>query len=276
MSGKAWLVDTHVHLHTCFDVPAFFDAAEVNLRRAAERAKVDAAIIGCLMLTEPLGVDRFDELRGAIGDALGRWTITATQEPTSLMVRRGGGMPLVVVTGRQIVTDEGLEVLALGSGYAFEDGQPIERTIEQVKAAEAVCVLPWGVGKWWGGRGAVVRRLIEGPRQDRFMLADNGNRLMSSPIPALLRLGEAEGMCVLAGSDPLPLLSHQKRVGIYGVVLNAPIGLQTPAADLRRALAELGHSPPRFGWLSRPGDFLVSQAAMQIRRRFRHEVRSTP
>ncbi len=112
----------------------------------------------------------------------GFWELEPNSEPETLAVRCGSTR-LNVIAGRQLVTRERLEVLALGTTAPLRDGEPMEATLAAVRDVGAAAVLPWGVGKWLGARGAVVARVLADPAWRDVFLGDNGNRLELGPDP---------------------------------------------------------------------------------------------
>ena len=70
------------------------------------------------------------------------------------------GQTLYVIAGRQIITRERLEVLALCTAKEFADGEEVETVLDKVRRAGGLPVLPWGAGKWWGTRGRIVTELL--------------------------------------------------------------------------------------------------------------------
>jgi hypothetical protein len=158
------LVDGHVHIYDCFDVAAVFDAAGANFAAAARSFGREQAYEAALCLVESENEHFLDGVRtGRLGRVFrgrhGFWEIEPTSEPETLVVRRGATR-LIVIAGRQLVTRERLEVLALGTAAPLCSGEPIEATLRAVRAAGAATVLPWGVGKWLGARGAIVARIL--------------------------------------------------------------------------------------------------------------------
>jgi len=261
------LIDTHVHVYDSFDADRFLDCAADYLAHESKRRAMAAPVAGTLMLSETSRDHFFERFIQSSPDS--RWSSRPTQEACSSIACREGRAMLILIAGRQIMTQENLEVLALGCPARFEDGQPIESIIHQVLDLDGLCVLPWGVGKWTGKRGRLIKQLIDSNIAKDIFLSDNANRLMASPMPPLLRYGQEREMKVLAGSDPLPMQSHVNRGGTYGVVLDAPITLETPGADIGRAIRKLEHSPVHFGQRSGIDQFVVSQVAMQWRKRFK-------
>jgi hypothetical protein len=172
--------------------------------------------------------------------------------------------------GRQVVTVEDLELLALNCRMEVADrGYRLGELIDRVREAGGTPVVPWGFGKWSGGRGRVVRELLE-TRQD-FLLADNGNRLRGTAEPLLLGEGRRRGMSILAGSDPLPFKAQAGRVGSYGVQATVDLGRDGAAAAFRRMTNPPGQWTT-YGELASLGEFLSSQIKMQLKKRLRIDL----
>lgn len=239
---KEFRIDGHVHVHACYDEEVFLTAAHRNLS-ADER--------GCavIMLAEMAGANVFARWQAGAG----RWTCTPTGEDYSIVL----GDRLLVIAGRQIVTAERVEVLAQFTTRTFADGLPLETTIEEILQSAALPVLPWGVGKWWGGRGRRVREVVE--RYPVF-LGDNAGRPTGWPTPRLFR-----GRLVLPGSDPLRLASQQQMAGSYGFMLPGPFVRERPGEQIRRAL-QAGRRILPVGRRTGVLVFLVQQIGLRARR----------
>ncbi|MEO1236004.1 MAG: hypothetical protein AAFX76_04375 [Planctomycetota bacterium] len=242
-----WYVDTHAHLHARFDVERFFDAAAEHF--AAAGATTLPGGRGVLCLTEVAGAGGFERLRDE--ERAGRWRFEAKGERVLSAVSDDGG-EVVVVAGRQVRCDNGLEVLGIGRGLTeVEDGMDLAASLEAVREGRALVVVPYGVGKWTGRRGGRVRRLIEeGPADVAF--GDNGGRpgWSSGSDTALLRLARERGRTVLVGTDPLPLAAGETRAGSWGVVVEVPGGTDDGDAwvdALVGALRDVGPSGETFG-----------------------------
>lgn len=265
------LVDAHVHFHHCFDRDAFLDAALANFRRGAEELGIGESFLGCLLLTEMTGERALQRLRN--GEA-GRWRFEPTAEPSSLIARRSpDGERLLVIAGRQIRTREGLEILALLSTEEFPDGLPFRDALARVRWSGAVPVLPWGFGKWWFYRGALIEGFLRRPEPQWLFLGDNGGR-PAVGSPRLLREAGRRGVPVLPGSDPLPLPEHADRAGSYGFLVKDGVEESRPAAALRRWLRDLAEQPPTFGGCQSLARFCRDQMALRLRRRPRTPVPS--
>ncbi|RPI64462.1 MAG: hypothetical protein EHM50_00610 [Lysobacterales bacterium] len=262
------LVDGHVHIHDCFSVPRVFDAAAANFATAARALRSRGGYDAVLCLAES---DKEHFLDGLRSRRLGRvwrgrhgyWELEPSSESETFVVRCGSAR-LRVIAGRQLVTRERLEVLALGTAAPLRDGEPMEATLSAVRDAGGAAVLPWGVGKWLGARGAVVARVLADPGWRDVFLGDNGNRLDVGPEPAHFRVARRAGRCVLPGSDPLPLPGEEARVGGYGFAVDVALDPLRPTAAL---LAVLRSGAPfaAFGRRERLVRFVGNQLALRRR-----------
>jgi hypothetical protein len=259
------LVDGHVHFHRCFTWHAFLDGASANFAAARRDLQMPAESAGCLMLTETAGVDSFRALSNDPGLVRANgWTVE-TRDDLSVVLNRGTDI-IVIVAGRQIVTAERLEVLALGCADIIRDGQPIREVLGQVSGRGAVAVIPWGFGKWWGRRGRIVRGLLNAPEVPSFYLGDNGGRARVWRRPRLFVAADRRGTGVLPGSDPLPLPAHVTRAGSYGFVLDDWDDPPQPSQAITRRIRALTKSPAVFGNLSSLGAMLRSQVGLRWHR----------
>jgi hypothetical protein len=261
------LVDSHVHIHGVFDVATMLDHASAHRESVALGQGLSPAVPGVLMLTESQGVEAFVRLAENPGRQLGRWRVHRTGEAISLRLEADNAAPLVMVAGRQVVTVERLELLALGTLETFVDGQPIGSVIEQIHEAEALAVVPWGFGKWMGGRGRIVRGLLNSPEASRLFVGDNGGRWNIGPEPALFAAARARGVPILPGSDPFPFPAQVKRPLGYGFVLAADVTSDTPAAAIKQELQARRAQPEVFGRRTGLASFVRSQLAMQWHKR---------
>jgi hypothetical protein len=169
-----------------------------------------------------------------------------------------------VIAGRQVVTRERLEVLALGTVAPLRDGESIETTLGAVRDAGAAAVLPWGVGKWLGARGAIVARVLADPQWADVFLGDNGNRLTLGPEPPHLTTARRAGRGVLPGSDPLPLPGEETRVGSYGFAVEVALDTLRPAAALL-TLLKSGAAFVTFGRRTALPRFIGRQLALKLK-----------
>jgi hypothetical protein len=193
--------------------------------------------------------------------------VTQLPEPEAVQVLEAGMPRLLVVAGRQVVTDRGVEVLGLLCGERIPDGRNLESTIAMIRETGAVPVLPWGFGKWMFGRGTLVARLLRSSAHPPFV-GDNGGRAALGGRPRLLREAQERGIVNLPGSDPLPLAGHETRAGSCGFLADCSLDA-APVASLRAWLRALRGQPPVFGRPRRLDRFLGDQLRMQVVKRKR-------
>ena len=264
----AALADCHVHIHRCFELDAFLDSALANFRRAAVELGIWPAPHGALLLSETGGEHAFDRLLKLTPKSSDRaWTFRPTSEATSLIACKGDEDRLILVAGRQIATREGLEVLALNSNQEHPDGSDFQGTLDAVLASGCLAVVPWGFGKWWFRRRAILRHVLRTRRDPGLFLGDNAGRLGLGPTPRLFAEARSVGVRVLPGSDPLPFRSQVAKIARYGCLVGGPLELDRPGASLVHALATSESHPRIYGRLERVGTFCLHQALMQARKR---------
>jgi len=265
------LVDAHVHIYDCFDLEAFLDSALENFKAEAARCGQEDAFTAVLLLTETAKENWFQCLAGYAGGesgtgtrSIGNWTFHRTNENCSLYAQSENSQGLFLIAGRQIVTAEDLEVLALMTDRQFEDGRPLEEVIQAVKETSAIPVIPWGFGKWMGPRGVFLRNLLETAKDPGAFLGDNGNRPSFWPRLSHFRLAKTKGIRVLPGTDPLPFSSECRRAGSFGFSVNGSISSGYPARDLKQILMDATARFQAYGHLEHPWRFFRNQLAMQI------------
>jgi hypothetical protein len=266
------LVDAHVHIYASFKLAHFFRSASENFLRNAHTDSFTAF----LFLTETSSESWFRQLMGfaeeeqIVGDAGGAtWTVHRTGEPESLRVTGPGGPVLFIVAGRQIVTRESLEVLALGTAESFADGLALSQVVDRVRSTGALPVIPWGFGKWLGNRGATLTRYIESKTAGDLFLGDNSGRPSLWPEPFHFKLARQKGIRILPGSDPLPMASQAWRPGSYGFSFHASLSADSPWRSVKAAFLDGSFNPRPYGAREKPYRFIRNQILMQLQKRRR-------
>ena len=270
MQSDITILDAHVHIHDCFDVSDFLDHAHDNFRHATEEYRTSERFTAALLLTESSGTNWFGKLRqsAAASDdyTWKNWRVRTNDEPESVTASSRSGQELTIVAGRQIVTAERLEILALGLDTEMLDGQSIDAVMRTVQATEALCVLPWGFGKWTGKRGRLVRDILDRDLGSNFFIGDNSGRLALWPAPAEFRTAASKRIKILPGSDPLPYENQVSSAGRFGLVLDRSVDRSRPFREIRQLLLDEDERPRPYGSLERLLPFLRSQIAMQMRK----------
>jgi hypothetical protein len=270
--GPPFLIDGHVHLHPCFDEERFFTSAAENFASAGLVLGFEDSPCGILMLTESCGENRFADLRRRAGSREeAELTLKATGEERSLLVASPSKRTMLLVAGRQLVTSERLEVLALGCAVELPDGDSLEATLDRVREAEAIPVIPWGFGKWHSSRRQILVEVLKEQSPSGLFLGDNGGRAALIRKSSIFRGAAAMGIRNLPGSDPLPFAREQSRAGSFGVVFDKPLDPFRPATDLLRLLAQTAAPLQVYGTGLGTPRFVRNQVAMQIRKRSRRK-----
>ncbi|MGI9325671.1 MAG: hypothetical protein ACR2PZ_10660 [Pseudomonadales bacterium] len=264
------VLDAHVHFYPQYDEHEFLQSALSNFARLRQMSEIDAdggqtpepeqdPISGILCLTESHRCRWFDGLAGTVG----QWQVGDCGEPYSKRLESPTGERLIVISGRQVITSERLEVLVLGTNRIPDDGEPASRVIDAALADDCLVILPWGFGKWWFQRGRVIAQLIQ-DYGAKIQLGDNSGRATLLPKPRLLRHGQEQGLKILSGSDPLPLPGEVHNVARLGVALDSTVDAQFPFAWLKAQVAR--QQPREIGNREGVARFLKNQLLMQIKK----------
>jgi len=244
----AIFIDAHVHIYPEFDREVFFKAAFTNFLVASKGENLSTDNSFVLALAESRGNDVFVSLyqdaapfetvseQKSDPDAV---KIYKTEESDSLLIRMGEHT-ISLMAGRQIVSKENIEVISLLSLVNHTDREwSLEDLVKIVAENGGIAVIPWGVGKWFGKRGKIVKKCIESSRDFPLFVGDNGNRPSFWPMPSLFRKAEKKNVLLLSGSDPLPLVSHSNRVAGSGtLILDGKISHNHPVESLRKQLMQ--------------------------------------
>ena len=222
-------VDTHVHLYPGRTLAQLLIAARKNL------PETDAPLT--LMLTEGASDHAFTRLLQSPTSEL-EADITILQDGMSLRASTPTCAPVNIIAGRQITTQERLEVLALGTRSEFPDGLPLADAVSRVQDAGALPVIPWALGKWWFQRGTLLTNYLAQPRDGHLALADSAMRPIGFPPSKLFKQAKDLNLPLLAGSDPLPQPGDEKIAASYGINLTLHPDENHLTASILQAIRE--------------------------------------
>lgn len=263
------LVDAHVHVYDCFDIDKLLDAALHNFNHAAKKTGLDDGFSGVLLLSESSRDNWF--LQSSMADSNSHWQIEKTRDKTVLQARLqtdnvDNNNIIYIVAGRQVITAEGLELLALVTDSTFEDGLPVSAVLSAVREQDAIPVLPWAVGKWLGKRGTILSSLLvaEAKAHNELCLGDNGGRPVFWTNPSHFKQARVLNMPVLPGTDPLPFASEAMRVGSFGFSMRGQLSKAQPAMDLKRLLRAKETELLAYGQLENPWRFFINQIRLRM------------
>lgn len=265
------LIDGHVHIYNCYDVPRLLESSFHNFKKGAQDLGLYQDYIGILLLCESNNYDWFEKHAcGGIstaGNGENVWSLQYINDISGALVATSCHRKILILPGRQIRTREGLEVLALITAQKFDDGLPLEKLIDRIHVAGAIPVIPWAVGKWLGRRGRILENFLQRSSefQGVYYLGDNGGRPEFWRNPRHFALAREHNINILPGSDPLPLPWDAARTGSFGFALRKTISLERPASDLYELLRN-GHPEIRyFGCLENTARFMRNQMALRFR-----------
>lgn len=263
----ALLVDAHVHIYPCFDINKLLDAALYNFGRAAKKLGLNHGYTGVLLLAETSRDNWFQ--RASMLDASGRWQIEKTLDKTVLQARQLTDNAekksiIYIMSGRQVITAEGLELLALVTRSTFEDGLSLTSTLSAVRDQDAIPVLPWAVGKWLGKRGKILSVLLKTEAHSDLCLGDNSGRPVFWRNPSHFKQAKTINMRVLPGTDALPFSNETGRVGSFGFMIKGKLSTMQPATDFKQLLRNKTLPITAYGQLEMPLRFVINQLRLRI------------
>ena len=238
-TAKAICVDGHIHIHPCYGTDLAFSCLIDNLMRMGQSsASLFSLPIGYLaILAESRSCHYFrDAVKEDRDKAASRYAVRAGPEPGSLLVLQEDKPDLCLIAGRQIVTAERIEILALTTDADIPDGLPAQTVLDTIRAEGGIPVLSWAPGKWFFGRGQLVGRLIDAAKPGTLLLGDTSLRPPLWSEPRRMRAGRIKGLAVIAGSDPLPFTGEERRMGTYGFCRQGDFDLSRPVTELRDIL----------------------------------------
>jgi hypothetical protein len=257
-------------MHGVFELDEFLITAYQNFKTFSQQAGYKSNFTGVLCLTEDETENGFDRLyllpERKIDDEqtpLKTWYPHRTEEKESLYLNSDGEEKLLLIAGRQIVTREKLEVLAIGTRHKFENGKPIMDTLNEITECGAIPVIPWGFGKWMGARKKILQNILQNRQCPCLFVGDNGNRLDGWFKSPLFKQAESVGIRNLPGSDPLPFASEYRRAGNFGCLLYGSLNPHHPAKDIKEKLLNPSTKTISFGNGEKLLKFLRNQIGMQ-------------
>ncbi|MCG5059617.1 MAG: hypothetical protein KA714_16940 [Limnoraphis sp. WC205] len=259
------LADAHVHIYNCFSLEQFLNSAFENFQKTVAKLPGKLPSFSLLFLTETSGNNWFKTLveyaekKQNIED----WKFNKTSEPESIYAENPQQQGMFLIAGRQIITSENLEVLALITDQTFADGSPLPETLQMIREAGGLPILPWGFGKWIGRRGKVLSNLLKSDDASPLFLGDNGGRPIFWRRPAYFQLAEAKGLRILPGTDPLPLTSEITRPGSFGFQVRGSFNQQEPGKSMKEILLRPETIVHPYGSLQTPWNFIRNQ--VQVR-----------
>ena len=229
------IADTHAHLYPAYRLERAFDSAILNFS-----AYITPQSIKCLFLTERADCDCFSSLLNRQVAVEGYSIKDCPERGVLRVIRNFDKGELLVFAGRQIVSAEKIEVLAILCPEKVDDGENLKCTVERVSRVGGIPVLCWAPGKWIGKRGNFVMELVKDPSANPLFLGDSTHRIKGLAEPKVFCEGIKRGRLILAGSDPLPLPNEEFMLGSYGVIFEGDFDFTRPLSSLRTIVRSAG------------------------------------
>ncbi|MFW2440713.1 MAG: hypothetical protein ACN4GR_15260 [Arenicellales bacterium] len=268
----AVFVDAHVHFYDCFDLSTFINAAQKNFSNAAAEAGIDNDYSAVLLLSERSSENWFQWLVDAAkeGPAIDHvkrklWWLQYNDKDASIKVLSDHFPPIYIIPGRQVVTRESLEVLLLGTLEKYDDKVSLTALLESVRDRDVISVLPWGVGKWFGKRGELVRNTIINETGQNLFVGDIAGRPAIWPQPSLFSLAEKKGIRLLQGTDPLPIAVAAAMPGSYGFSIKMPQPGSISAKRIKKEILNPETITTPYGLRENPLEFMRNQILLRVR-----------
>ncbi len=240
------LVDLHAHWYPCYDYREALDRAWMHMSRWVDHEANQRPLV--LVLAEGAEGRCFDGLlQGHYDETIYPWRPTSNPEPESMCLNDGEGRSLWMVRGRQMVSAERLEILALCTGDASMAELPAAEMLPAIHSARGVPMFSWAPGKWMGERGRILRTLLEDENSGAFLLGDSAMRPRCCLQPAAFQRALDLGRAIAAGSDPLPVPGEEHYMGSYLTNLSGCEERALPCQALRKELLA------GRGWFSTTG-----------------------
>ena len=184
------IADTHVHLYDGYDLDRAFSSAFANLARlkaAAAQATTAPARTRCSLPNATTATPSTAcASRRAPGGSC-RHRLAETPDAEVMTVTSATGETLYLVAGRQIVTRERLEVLALATPGECPTAAIYWTRLRAFAAVGGVPVLAWAPGKWLGRRGRVVQSVLRESEPSGLLVGDTSMRPRGWATPRLMR-----------------------------------------------------------------------------------------
>lgn len=232
--------DAHVHLYPCYDLRLAMDNLRHNL------AGLDAGAVPMAFLAERSDCHFFRELAERAPEML-KAPVRVERFDNALLLREEGYPDIYIFAGRQVISAERVELLALTTDTQIPDGLPAFEAVELIRRAGGVPVISWAPGKWFFGRGKVVENLLERFAPGTLLVGDTSLRPVVWLTPVLMKRAIRRGFGVVAGSDPLPFPGEEKMMGTYGMRMVGEFDRTDPGRSVRAVLRQPGFLPQPAG-----------------------------
>jgi hypothetical protein len=246
------IVDTHVHLYPCYDLRI----AMVNLFGNLSGFGGDAQ--KAAFLAERYDCDYFNRIKNNGQQILGnKFKVEVAGEENALVISADDGDQLYLYAGRQIVSRERIEILALATDFVTTAEWDARKVVEHVIEKGGIPVISWAPGKWFFKRKKVVQDLIDQFNPGEILIGDTTLRPHIWKEPDLMYSASQKGFSIVAGSDPLPFEGEEKYLGCFGSLIEGEISDNEPVSSIRSILKTPGKTFNRVGRRNRTAETIM-------------------
>ncbi|AGF77058.1 hypothetical protein UWK_00475 [Desulfocapsa sulfexigens DSM 10523] len=232
--------DTHVHIYPEYDI----QLALHNLRR--NLSQLDSQATCLAFLAERSDCNFFADFEKNGAQVLGAEAEVRYLE-SALHIKEKNYPDLYIFPGRQIITRERIEILALTVDKQIPEGLAASEVVKRIHQENGVPVLSWAPGKWFFKRKRVVQDLLDASRPGSLLIGDTTLRPTCWFRPLLMRQAAQKGLTVISGSDPLPFAGEEEVMGRYGIQFACDLDSTNPVSSIRSVLTRPGWQPSLRG-----------------------------
>lgn len=263
---RSLLIDGHVHIYPNFQYAQLFAAAVDHFSNLSSACGNESVPVNIMLLTERSDCSFFAQ---ALNVDVQGFIVEKTAESGAILLRRPQSQEplLYLFAGRQIISQEGLEICALASDYIVADrALTAEQLIENINSQGGVAGLNWAPGKWFGSRGKIVDQLFERFAPSQLTISDTTMRPSFWPTPRRMAAAQQQGFHVICGSDPLPFAGEEKMVAQYALLIHDDFDEHRPVTSIRYILTHSQSTWTVYGKRSGLGSFIKRQSHIMLQK----------
>jgi hypothetical protein len=240
MNKTTLAIDGHVHIYPKFDLIRAVTGGRERLISLCKSIKTKD-VQPVWFLAERSDCFFFEQLMNNELDSefTAKYRIEETRESSAVSIverdKQNKYNSLLIVAGQQVIAQEGLEISMIGTVERVADRKwRAEELLDKADQSAGFAVLNWAPGKWFFGRGNIVKSLLSSKRTSDMIIGDTTMRTKLWPTPNLMAQAASRGFRIIAGSDPLPFTGEEDMIGSYGFCLQAE--MRMPVQSIKKAL----------------------------------------
>jgi hypothetical protein len=175
---------------------------------------------------------------------------------------------LYVCAGRQIVTQDNLEIGALATTLKLNDRKfTAVEMVRYINDHGGIAAVNWAPGKWFFKRKKIVENLLAAFKPGQLAIGDTRLRPNFWSTPVLMKNAAHKGFKIFAGSDPLPFTGEENQIGRYGFRMTGEFDPDRPADSIRRMMQDPHIDVQKCGRRNSTAIFVRRQLKIMIENR---------